>query len=88
VVVHNLYIFRACVGPTEAESVLIVDSDAMLAKAITYECFKAIAGWNTQILQFVGNLQLSELSTCNDLNISEPLYRLATRQGFRVLAFE
>jgi hypothetical protein len=88
VVVHNLYIFRACVGPTEADSVLIVDSDAVLAEAITFQCFKTVARRNAQILQHSGNLELSKLSSSNVLNTGKPLNRLATRQGFRMLAFE
>jgi hypothetical protein len=42
-VVDNFHFARALLGPAEAESVLLVDSNAVLSLAVAGERFKAIA---------------------------------------------
>jgi len=51
VVVDNFDIVRIWISPSEANSVLIVDSDAMLTASIALECLKPISRRNRQVFQ-------------------------------------
>jgi len=73
-VVDDLHIFSARFRPAETNAPLIVALDAVTAGAISLERFKAISGWNPQIIQALRNLQLPELPTCNRRHIAKPLY--------------
>jgi hypothetical protein len=43
-VVGNLNIEGVCIGPSKAESVLIVDSDAVLSFSFALQCFQLVTG--------------------------------------------
>jgi hypothetical protein len=44
VVIGYLNLMRACVSPNEADAVLVVNSDAVLADALAYKRFETRAG--------------------------------------------
>jgi hypothetical protein len=69
VVVHYFHVFNACVSPTETNTPLIVDANAVLPFAITRKRFKAIARGHTQIVQLAGDLELPEFSLRNRRDI-------------------
>jgi len=71
-VVHDLNIFCASFLPTKADAPLIVDTNAVLARTVAFECFKAISGWYSQIIQSAGNLKLSQFPSCHRCNIHKP----------------
>jgi hypothetical protein len=50
-VVHDLDILRPSLRPTEAKAKLIVNTDAMLTRAITFQSFQSISGRNSQVVE-------------------------------------
>jgi hypothetical protein len=88
-VIHDLNIFCACCFlPTKADAPLIIDTNAVLAGTVTSERFKAISGWDLQILQPVGNFKLSQLPSGHPFNIQKPPHAGPLRKGFRIGTFE
>lgn len=72
VVVDDLDVIGAAVSPDEAEAELIVDPDAVLAAAIPGEGLKAVPGWDSEIVQGLGHLQLTQLAPGHLLEGDEP----------------
>jgi hypothetical protein len=73
VVIHNLDIFCSRLGPTEADTTLVVDTNAVLTGTITFECFQSISGWYSHILNPPGKFKLSELPSHYRRDIQETL---------------
>jgi hypothetical protein len=61
VVIHDLHFVSICSLPNEADSVLIVDANAMLPLAIPVKSLKAIARRHPQDLQTNSRIQDEEL---------------------------
>jgi len=40
VVINYFHIFRTCIRPTKADTPLIINTNAVLAGMVTFECFK------------------------------------------------
>lgn len=55
---------RSVLLPDEANSILIIDSDAVLACPITLECLQPVPRRNLQILEAGAGLDLIQLSQC------------------------
>ena len=53
VIINNLYIrgSRGSFGPFEANPPLVVDADAVLALAVTFERFETVAGQSGKVLK-------------------------------------
>ncbi|KVX94403.1 hypothetical protein WL10_08400 [Burkholderia ubonensis] len=51
-IVKDLDVGGAVVGPFEADPPLLVDTDAVLAIPITVKCFEPVAGRRPQVAQF------------------------------------
>jgi len=49
VIVDDLYVPRAAVGPAKAQPPLVVDADAVLALAVAGKLLKPIAGWRAKV---------------------------------------
>ena len=62
VVVDNLDLFGPGVRPEETDSVLIVDSDAVLSGSIPGKGFQAVSRRRAKIAQLRGRIELIELS--------------------------
>ncbi len=62
VVVDYLNIDRPRFRPSETDSVLIVDPDAVLPSTVSTECLEAIAGWHSQVVQGLGLVKCVEPS--------------------------
>jgi hypothetical protein len=60
-VVRNLHIEGVSLTPYEAEAVLIVNADAVLALPITLQPFQAISRWQDKVLQSTGSIQHLQL---------------------------
>ncbi len=86
-VICNLNIFNTAFRPPEADAPLIVDTNAMLACAVTLEGLKAITGRYPQITQPAGDLELPQLSAGNRFDVHEPphAYTFCERFGFGTL---
>ena len=72
-VVHNLNVFRACIGPAEANAPLIIDADAVLSAAVPFQRFKMITRRNPEVFKPAGDLQLPQLSPGDGGYIHKPL---------------
>ena len=80
VVVHNLNILRPSWRPSEAEAILVVDTDTVLTDPIPLQRLQPISRRDTQVRQTRCDLQLPELSQCNALDEHPPENPLATGQ--------
>jgi hypothetical protein len=58
-IVHNLNLPRSLLGPSEANSPLIVDSDAHLTHAIAFEDLQSISRRISQILRCRRGIKLA-----------------------------
>lgn len=61
-IIDEFYVVRIAVTPPKAYSPLLVDSDAMLPRAIAHETFQSVAGRNAKIAQLLGGIQKQQLS--------------------------
>ena len=61
-VIHDLNIFGSGLGPAEADPILIVDADAVLAVPVPFQRLEAVARWGTEIPEIFRLIQLIELS--------------------------
>jgi hypothetical protein len=61
-VINDLDVFCARIYPTKADSIPIIQSNAMLAGAITFKSFKAITGQSRQIIQRIRSMQASQFN--------------------------
>jgi hypothetical protein len=68
VIIRYLYLMRAVILPDEADAELIVDSDAVLAYAITLQRLKSITRRDAQITEIDRRFYLIELANGNRRN--------------------
>jgi hypothetical protein len=71
VVIHYFNVFGSRIGPSEADSPLVVYADAVLSCAIAFEHFQAVAGRYAQILQAGGNLKLANFAAGDHCDVRE-----------------
>ena len=53
-VVDDLYVFGTAVSPPEADTVLVVDADAVLSAAISFQGLEPVARRDAQIVKDSG----------------------------------
>jgi hypothetical protein len=87
-IVNYLYVSRTDISPDKADSPLIVDANAVLTFAVTFQAFKAVTRWRTQKHQGLGGIQLSELALGDSGERPEPAGALATIKRQCVFALE
>jgi len=73
VVVADLDVIRVSVFPAEANSPLIVDSDAVLARAVSRESFQSIPRWHPKVVQPFNGVQEQQLSVRPSLHVRSEL---------------
>ena len=56
-VVDDFHIAGVAVSPHEADAILIIDSDAVLALALAVQSLQPVSGRNVQIIQGYGGMQ-------------------------------
>jgi len=61
-VIHNSHVVCVLALPTEAEPVLVVDSNAVLSCPVAFEGFQAVSRRQLQVAQFPRTVQLREFS--------------------------
>ncbi len=69
--INNFDIFRASLGPAEANPELFVDSNAVLVLAVTMQWLQHISGRYFQIIQLACSLELPNFPQGNSLEIDE-----------------
>ena len=50
-IVDDLYVFGTVVSPAEADAILVVDSDAVLSAAISFQGLEPVARRDAQIVK-------------------------------------
>lgn len=80
-VVNQFNIFRAAVRPSKTEPVLVVDADAVLSGSITAQRFQAVTGWNPEVVEPAGDLELPELAAGYPLDGLEARDRPTVGEG-------
>jgi len=68
-IIHDLDVFSPCVRPTEAKAELIVNTDAVLACAVSFQGFQSISRRNSQIVELARDLHLPQLASCHGRDI-------------------
>ena len=61
-VVDDLDVMCVPVLPAKADAPLIVDANAVLARAVAFELFESVAGRDTQVLELLGGIDEAELT--------------------------
>ena len=83
-IIRNLDVSRALLPANKADSVLLVDSHAVLAFPVSRKCLQSIAGRNLQFFQRLNRIELIQLSR-GDL---PELLRTGFSGAFRIDAIE
>jgi hypothetical protein len=78
-IIDNLDVRGSSRHPTETDTELVVDANAVLAGSIAGERFQAIAWRDAQITQSKGDLQLPKLSLGHCFDVPKPLDSAAPR---------
>jgi len=68
VIIYDFDVVRVAAAPAKTDTPLAIDSDAVLAFPIAFECFQPIARWNEQILQANSCVQHAQLRQGDLLN--------------------
>jgi hypothetical protein len=86
-VVNDFDLLRAII-PNEADAVLVIDADAVLALTVTVERFEVIARRPSQVVQRDCGIQHVELSTGNLGKGAERFHSLAVEKRLRGFALD
>jgi hypothetical protein len=74
-VIHHFNIMRGAIAPDKAKPPLIIDPDAMLPSAITFQRFKPIVRRYAKILQAYRSIQHAQLASRDGQNIRRKALR-------------
>lgn len=72
VVIDDFHIYRALIGPFEANSVLIIDAYTVLPLAIASQHLQPVPRWRAQEIQGVCSIQHGELTRRSIRDSYEP----------------
>jgi len=61
---------------------LVVDADAVLSGSISAQRFKAVTGWNPEVVEPAGDLELAELAAGHPFDGLEARDRPTVGEGF------
>ncbi len=87
-VINNFDIFRASLGPAEANPELFVDSNAVLTLAVAMQWLQHISGRYTQIIQLACSLELPNFPQGNSLKVDEARDTASACQFLGILTLE
>lgn len=87
-VIDDLHVGHALVGPHEAQPPLVVDADAVLALAVAAQRFQPVAGRAAQEVQSLRRVQLRQLALGHAVDVGEAAGLAAGEQALRVRTLE
>ena len=88
-VVHDLGVEGVARPPSEADTPLVIDANAVLARPIAGEPFQSIPRWYPEILDDFSGVEHPELAERSALEIRSPSAdRIASEQSLRVAVAE
>jgi hypothetical protein len=88
VVVHDLDLLRVAVLPDETDSILIVDTDAVLPPSIPGQTLKVIPWKRAQVVESLGGVKLRELALRDPGDAPKPARRVSLKERLGVAAPE
>jgi hypothetical protein len=89
VIVNNFYFNAMVDAPDKADSPLVVDSNAMLARAITFQGFQPIRRGDSQVSKPLCSIEHTQLPTGDRLDLNRQAARyLAVPDAFCFLLAE
>lgn len=74
-VIHHLNFMRGAIAPDKAKPPLIIDPNAMLPGAITFQRFKPIIRRYAEIIQAYRRIQHAQFAPCHGQNIRRKALR-------------
>jgi hypothetical protein len=87
-VFRDFDIFGIAIPPREADAVLIVDSDTVLALAVAAQRFQPVARRNQEIGESLRTVEGNETAERHGSDTGEFLHPLAPEEPLRLLALE
>lgn len=87
-VIYDLDVIRVSIFPTETDSPLIVDTNAVLALAAPGQLLKMVRGRNPQIVQVFRCVKREQLSQASTLDTLKPLRMLSFKDLLGLSATE
>ena len=87
-IIDNLNIGRAAIGPDKADAELIVDANAVLTHPFTFERLQPITRRRAQKIQCLGGIELRQLAFRYGLDRSESSGTAALEQSLGIGASE
>lgn len=81
--VHDFNVHGMSADPTKADSPLIVDTDAVLSGAVTFQDLEPVAKWDAQILQTPRLVEVQEPTARDPLDGLQPRHAAVAEQRRR-----
>ena len=88
VVIHNFRIACFAVLPEKAQTKLVIDANAVLSCAITFQGFQSVSWWRPQEFRRGCTVELLQFSLGGGFEVYEALDVFALEQCLRILASE
>jgi hypothetical protein len=88
VIVDDLYVVGVPVVPDEADTVLIVDTNAVLAPSVPRKRFKPVAGESCEVTELASCMQLLQLPLGNTGYLLKPSAEPAREERLGLSIFE
>ncbi len=87
-IIDNLYVGGVAFCPTKTDAPLVVDANAVLPLTITLQRLQAIAGRNSQIIEYSGAMEIEQFAPRRTFNSAELGDRNVVEEVLGVLAPE
>lgn len=87
-IVYDLHVGGVSVLPSEADSPLSIDTDAILTGAVAAQSFKPAAGRNAQIAEFLRAVEQKQFAPCDSREPTKPGNAFVTKEPFGVAVME
>jgi hypothetical protein len=90
-IIQNFYVSRFTLQPFEADSVLVVDTNAVLTFSVSVKRFQSVTGRREQIAQIIAIVQIDQFAPSGLLDDQrqfsrddslEKSFRFGVREGF------
>jgi hypothetical protein len=88
VIIHDFNVFGSCFRPPEAQTKLIVYTNAVLTGPVAFKRFQSIPWRHPSVIQSACDLELSQLASRYRRDVHEPWDAGALRQSMRVRALK
>ena len=68
-IIDNFHGKGVCALPAETNPILVIDTDAVLSRAVGFQSFQAVSWRDSQVIQTVGLVEHEQLSSGHALEI-------------------